>query len=78
MSNLNIDDLFENTTDFDIEINIPKDYVLESTLYQYKTKKENSDQYYLIGKQKTDVIISIQQKKHTKLLKQIVLMFILI
>lgn len=63
MSNLNIDDLFENTTDFDIEINIPKDYVLESTLYQYKTKKENSDQYYLIGKQKTDVIISIQQKK---------------
>ncbi|MEN8835972.1 MAG: aminopeptidase [Polaribacter sp.] len=63
MSNLNIDDLYEKATDFDIEIDIPKKYVLESTLYQYKTKKDRTDYYYLIGKQKTDVIISIHEKK---------------
>ena len=39
MSNLNIDDLYESGTDFTIEINYPKEYVLESNLYQYKTTK---------------------------------------
>ncbi|MDD7913245.1 hypothetical protein [Polaribacter ponticola] len=42
MSNLNIDDLYENPTNFDIEIDIPKEYVLESNLYQYETKKEKN------------------------------------
>ncbi|WP_334058969.1 aminopeptidase [Polaribacter sp. P097] len=63
MSNLNIDDLYEKATDFDIQMSVPKGYVLESTLYQYKTEKERTDDYYLIGKSKTDVILSINKKK---------------
>lgn len=69
MSNLNIDDLYESATDFDIEIDIPKDFVLESTLYQYKTKKEKVNSYYLIGKSKTDIILSINKKKIFKTFK---------
>jgi hypothetical protein len=39
MSNLNLDDLYEKATNFNIEIDIPKAYQLKSNLYQYKTKK---------------------------------------
>ena len=69
MSNLNIDDLFEKATDFIIDINIPKEYVLESNLYQYFTKKENVNNYYLVGKSKTDVILGINKKKQLKTYK---------
>lgn len=69
MSNLNIDDLYENPTDFTIEIDIPKEYVLESNLYQYETKKETKNNYYLVGKNKTDVIISINKKNQLKTFK---------
>lgn len=69
MSNLNTDDLFENTTDFTIEIQIPKPYVLESNLYQYETKKENDTEYYLVGKNKTNVILSINKTAQLKTYK---------
>ena len=63
MSNLNLDDLYEKGTDFKVEIDLPKNLVLESNLYQYKTKKENLNSYYLIGKNKTDIILSINNTK---------------
>ncbi len=66
MSNLNIDDLYENPTDFKIDINIPKSYILESNLYQYNTKKEDVNNYYLVGKKKSDVILSINKTKQLK------------
>jgi len=69
MSNLNIDDLYEIGTDFTIEINIPKEYVLESNLYQYKTEKENVTNYYLVGKNKTDIILGINKNKQLKTFK---------
>lgn len=69
MSNLNIDDLFEKQTDFTIEINVPKKYVVESNLYQYKTKKELINSYYLIGKNKTDIILGIHKKPQLKTFK---------
>lgn len=69
MSNLNIDDLFEKATDFNIEINIPDGYILESTLYQYETKKENFTNYYLVGKSKTDIILSINKSELYKTYK---------
>ena len=69
MSNLNIDDLYENPTDFQIEINVPKDYVLESNLYQYATKKEGFTNYFLVGKRKTDVILSINKEEQLKTFK---------
>mgnify|MGYP006133920161 FL=1 len=69
MSNLNIDDLYESGTDFTIEINIPKEFVLESNLYQYKTEKENITSYYLVGKNKTDIILGINKSKQLKTFK---------
>jgi len=69
MSNLNIDDLYENGTDFTMEINIPKEYVLESNLYQYKSEKNNFKNYYLVGKNKTDIILGINKSKQLKTFK---------
>jgi hypothetical protein len=69
MSNLNIDDLYEKATNFTIDLDIPKDYVLESNLYQYKTKKEALTNYYLVGKSKTDIILGINKKKQLKTFK---------
>ncbi|MBG7611778.1 aminopeptidase [Polaribacter sp. BAL334] len=66
MSNLNTDDLFENTTDFTIEIQVPKPYVLESNLYQYETKNEHKTDYYLVGKNKTNVILSFNKTAQLK------------
>jgi hypothetical protein len=69
MSNLNIDDLYENPTDFTIEIDIPKEYVLESNLYQYKTNKKEFTSYYLVGKNKTDIILGVNKNKQLKTFK---------
>ncbi|WP_254712988.1 aminopeptidase [Polaribacter sp. NJDZ03] len=66
MSNLNLDDLYEKSTDFKIEIDVPKDLIVESNLYQYKTKKENTNSYYLIGKNKTDIILGINKTEQLK------------
>ncbi|WP_243765945.1 aminopeptidase [Polaribacter cellanae] len=61
MSNLNLDDLFENTTNFNIEIKTPNYLTLESSLQQHKSKKENLTVYNLYGKNKKDVILSFQK-----------------
>lgn len=69
MSNLNMDDLYEKATDFIIDIDIPKPYVLESNLYQYQTDKEKKTNYYLVGKKTTDIILSINKTKQSKTYK---------
>ena len=69
MSNLNIDDLYEKATDFTIDLDIPKEYILESNLYQHKTKKDALTNYYLVGKSKTDVILGINKKEQLKTFK---------
>lgn len=67
MSNLNIDDLYEKPTNFKIEIDIPKNLVLESNLHQQK--KENVNNYYLEGKNRTDIIIGINKSRQLKTYK---------
>lgn len=69
MSNLNMDDLYEKGTDFKIEIDIPKEFVVESNLYQYETLKEDKNSYFLIGKNKTDIILGINKSKQLKTFK---------
>ena len=69
MSNLNIDDLYEYGTDFKIELNVPKPYVVESNLYAYETKNENNSDYYLVGKNKTDILLSINKNSELKTIK---------
>jgi hypothetical protein len=59
MSNLNMDDLFEDVADFVIEISIPKKFHLQSNLYQYQTSTEKSNDYYLVGNQRKDIILNI-------------------
>ncbi|TXD53685.1 MULTISPECIES: M1 family metallopeptidase [unclassified Polaribacter] len=63
MSNLNIDDLYEKATNFTIELDIPKEYILESNLYQYKTDNTDFDRYFLSGKNKTDIILGVNKSK---------------
>ena len=59
MSNLNMDDLFEDVADFIVEISLPKEYYLQSNLYQYQTPKEISNEYYLVGSKRKDIILNI-------------------
>ncbi len=66
MSNLNLDDLFEEVADFDIEIDLPKKYFLESNLYKYKTEKDGFNSFYLIGRNKKDIIISLDTAQKFK------------
>ncbi len=66
MSNLNIDDLYEKATNFTLNINVPKNYIVESNLHQKKTNKENKNNYHLLGKSITDIILSINQNKQLK------------
>ena len=69
MSNLNLDDLYEHPTDFKIDLNTPKEFVVESNLYQYETKKDSFNNYFLIGKNKTDIILGIYKKNKFKTFK---------
>ncbi len=59
MSNLNLNDLYQEPTNYIIDIDVPMQYQIESNLYQYKTKKEKTTNYYLIGKNKKDIILNI-------------------
>ncbi|WP_298780854.1 aminopeptidase [uncultured Polaribacter sp.] len=69
MSNLNIDDLYECQTNFNAEIKIPKNLVLESNLQQTIKHQAGFAEYTLTGKGKTDIILSINNKKQFKTFK---------
>lgn len=62
MSNLNMDDLFQDIANYRLEVKIPVKYRLESNLYQYRTTYKYHSQYYLIGNNKKDIILSINKK----------------
>jgi hypothetical protein len=66
MSNLNLDDLYEKGTDFKIEIDVPKEFIVESNLYQYETKSKGSNNYYLVGKNKTDILLGVNKTTQIK------------
>jgi hypothetical protein len=59
MSNLNMDDLLTNVTDYEIKLKLPKYYFLSSNLYEYKTEKNDYNEYYLVGKNKMEARLSI-------------------
>lgn len=66
MSNLNMDDLFQDVANYTIEFEIPNNFNLESNLYQYELKKGLKKSYYLVGKEKKDIIININKIKRFK------------
>ena len=59
MSNLNMDDLMTNLSSYEVKLKLPKRYYLSSNLYEYRTPKEDYIDYYLIGKNKTEVVLDI-------------------
>ncbi|TVZ55705.1 hypothetical protein OD91_0970 [Lutibacter sp. Hel_I_33_5] len=63
MSNLNMNDLYQEATNYDIEFRIPQNYFLESNLKEIKKEK---DIYYLLGKNKTDIILDINKNAKFK------------
>ncbi|WP_146104829.1 M1 family aminopeptidase [Tenacibaculum sp. SG-28] len=62
MSNLNMDDLYQDIANYRLEVKIPIEYRLESNLYQYRTPYKTYSQYYLIGNNKKDIILSINKE----------------
>ncbi|AUC84987.1 aminopeptidase [Polaribacter sp. ALD11] len=62
MSNLNLDDLFEDYTTFNINLKIPKELSLVSSLKQTVKSDKVFNSYKLYGKNEKDVIIDIQKK----------------
>ena len=62
MNNLNMDDLMTNVSRYEIKLQLPKYYYLNSNLYEYKTQKDDAIEYYLVGRNKTEVILDIDLK----------------
>lgn len=66
MSNLNLDDLFEDYTTFNVEIKIPKALSLTGSLKQSKKDEKVFNSYILYGKNEKDIILDIQKKNTFK------------
>lgn len=66
MSNLNMDDLFQDVANYTIEFKVPENYFLESNLYQYEVNDQTEKNYFLIGKEKKDIIVNINKRKRFK------------
>lgn len=69
MSNLNMDDLLTNVTDYNIKLSVPNYYFISSNLYEYKTQKGELTEYLLVGQNKTEVLINIDVVNHFKSFK---------
>ena len=69
MSNLNMDDLLTNSTNYTIKITLPKYYYVSSNLNEYKTPKGATNEFLLLGQKKTEVLLNIDTKNHYKSFK---------
>lgn len=61
MSNLNLDDLFEDYTTFNIDLKTPKQLYLTASLKQIKKSNKTQNSFHLSGKNEKDVLIDIQK-----------------
>ncbi len=65
MSNYNMDDLFANPTDIEIEFKIPKEYTIQTDLNTEKVVAKNEFTiYYLKGISRTDIELNISTKNN--------------
>jgi len=60
-SNLDLDDLYMDYTDYNIKVNAPIDYTVNSDLTVSRTTDEIQNSYHLIGKNRLDVELNITQ-----------------
>lgn len=61
MSNLNMDDLYMNPSNYNLQIKIPKGYNLTSNLEQTSIKNSSKNEFFLSGQNRTDIIVDISQ-----------------
>ncbi|WP_456461292.1 aminopeptidase [Lutibacter sp.] len=61
-SNLDLDDLYINYTNYYIKINVPKEYVVNTDLKTTSKINGNYNSYILTGKQKLDVELNITKE----------------
>ncbi|CAM1373097.1 Aminopeptidase [Tenacibaculum litopenaei] len=66
MSNLNLDDLYQDVANYDIHLQLPKKYQLQSNLFQYESIAKTYRAYHLVGYRKKDIILHINPKKSFK------------
>lgn len=69
MSNLNMDDLMTNISDYSIIIEFPKYFSLCSNLNDHKVSESVVNEYLLTGHEKTEAILSIDTNGSFKTLK---------
>jgi len=60
-NNLDLDDLYMDYTNYNIKINVPKDFTVISDLIVSNTRGEVKNSYQLIGKNRLDVELNITQ-----------------
>ena len=60
MSNLNLDDLFEEYSTFNITLKVPNELTVTSSLKQVKEKGAIENTYFLTGQNEKDVILEFQ------------------
>ncbi|MEN8186643.1 MAG: aminopeptidase [Bacteroidota bacterium] len=60
MSNLDLDDLYINPSNYNIEFEVPRGFALHSDLHQEIELKENFALYKLKGKNRSDIEINIE------------------
>ena len=61
-SNLDMDDLYIDKSDYSISVKIPKNFVLNSDLIASKEIKDSIIEYTLFGKNKLDIALNITQQ----------------
>ena len=66
MSNLNMDDLYMDVVNYNIQLKTPKEFTITSNLKQTKIVTKNHHQHHLIGKSNTDIILNISKVKKFK------------
>jgi len=60
-NNLDLDDLYMDYTNYNIRVNVPKEYVLNSHLTASRTNGEFQNSYQLIGENQLDIELNITQ-----------------
>tara|TARA_B110000037_G_scaffold90350_1_gene106982 strand:- start:58762 stop:61548 length:2787 start_codon:yes stop_codon:yes gene_type:complete len=59
MSNLNMDDLLMDVADYEIDLTLPENYFLNSSLKETETSKGSKKTYHLSGKKRVDIELNI-------------------
>lgn len=63
MSNFNMDDMYSYPTNFEVEFQLPKEFLLESNLHILSKKEGETNTYLLKGKKRLETTITLSKNK---------------